>query len=168
MTETLWNRSVDHDTFRRALAVHAAGVVVITAQSGGVPAGLTATSFSSVSLEPPLVSFCVDRDSTTWPRLRAADHFAVNILTSDQAGLAARFASKGVDRFAEPTRWRPGPLGAPLLQDVSAHLVCLPHQTVDVGDHILVVGLIAEVSVGDRGLPLLYHRGRFGRFVAHP
>ncbi|MET9067209.1 flavin reductase family protein [Streptosporangium sandarakinum] len=168
MTETLWNRSVDHDTFRQALAVHAAGVVVITAQSEGVPAGLTATSFSSVSLEPPLVSFCVDRDSATWPRLRAADHFAVNILTSDQAGLAARFASKGVDRFAEPTRWRPGPLGAPLLQDVSAHLVCLPHQTVDVGDHILVVGLVAEVSVRDRGLPLLYHRGRFGRFVAHP
>ncbi|GGO66879.1 flavin reductase family protein [Nonomuraea cavernae] len=110
----------------------------------------------------------VDRFSTTWPWLRSADHFAVNILASDQAELAARFARKDIDRFAEPTRWRPGPLGAPLLQDVSAHLVCLPDQTVDVGDHILVVGLVAEATVYTPGRPLLYHQGGFGRFVAHP
>ncbi|GAA3579871.1 flavin reductase family protein [Nonomuraea rosea] len=161
-------RALDADGFRRALAVHAAGVVVITAQSRSVPVGLTATSFSSVSLDPPLVSFYVDRSSTTWPALRAADHFAVNVLASDQAELASRFARKDVDRFAEPTRWRPGPLGAPLLQDVSAHLICLPHETVDVGDHILVVGLVAEARVHGQGRPLLYHQGRFGRFIAHP
>jgi Conserved protein/domain typically associated with flavoprotein oxygenases, DIM6/NTAB family len=158
---------VDADRFRRTLAVHAAGVVVITAQCEGVPVGLTATSFSSVSLNPPLVSFYVDRSSTTWPRLRAADHFAVNVLTDDQSELAARFARKGVDRFAPPTRWRPGPLGAPLLQDVSAHLVCLPYDTIDVGDHILVVGLVAEAEVHRPGNPLLYQRGRFGRFTPH-
>ncbi|GAA3446520.1 flavin reductase family protein [Planomonospora venezuelensis] len=161
-------RSVDGGAFRRALAVHAAGVVVITAQSGGVPAGMTATSFSSVSLDPPLVAFYVDQDSTTWPRLRAADHFAVNILGSDQAELAARFAGRGVDRFAAPTRWSPGPLGAPLLRDVSAHLVCLPYETTAVGDHILVVGLVAEAVVHGPGRPLLYHQGRFGRFIPHP
>ncbi|SEN50171.1 flavin reductase family protein [Nonomuraea pusilla] len=168
MTDTLPDRVVDGDGFRRALAVHAAGVVVITARSEGVPVGLTATSFSSVSLDPPLVSFYVDRSSTTWPSLRGAGHFAVNVLSSDQADVAARFASKGVDRFAEPTRWRPGPLGAPLLLDVSAHLVCLPYETRDVGDHVLVVGLVAEASVGRPGRPLLYHQGRFGRFTAHP
>jgi flavin reductase (DIM6/NTAB) family NADH-FMN oxidoreductase RutF len=156
------------DRFKRALAVHASGVVVITAQSDGVPAGLTATSFSSVSLEPPLVSFFVDRRSATWPRLGAADHFAVNILASDQAELAARFASKGVDRFAAPTRWRAGPLGAPLLQDVSAHLICLPYERAEVGDHLLVVGLVAETHVSGPDRPLLYHQGRFGRFLAHP
>nr|BFE78569.1 hypothetical protein GCM10020093_011700 [Planobispora longispora] len=144
---------MDRGVFRRALAVHAAGVVVITAQSQGVPVGLTATSFSSVSLDPPLVSFYVDQGSTTWPWLRQADHFAVNILASDQAELAARFASKGVDRFAEPTRWSPGPLGAPLLRDVSAHLVCLPYETVDVGDHVLVVGLVAEAVLHGPGRP---------------
>ncbi|MET8145858.1 flavin reductase family protein [Sphaerisporangium sp. NPDC005288] len=160
--------SVDEETFRQALAVHAAGVVVITAQSEGVPVGLTATSFSSVSLDPPLVSFYVAQESTTWPWLRSADHFAVNILTGDQAELAARFARKGVDRFAEPTRWRPGPLGAPLLQDVSAHLVCLPYDTFTVGDHVLVVGLVAEAGVYHPGHPLLYHQGRFGRFTTHP
>ncbi|MBB5778809.1 flavin reductase (DIM6/NTAB) family NADH-FMN oxidoreductase RutF [Nonomuraea jabiensis] len=160
--------AVDADGFRRALAVHAAGVVIITAQSDGIPVGLTATSFSSVSLDPPLVSFYVDQSSTTWPRLRDADHFAVNVLASDQADLAARFARKDIDRFAEPTSWRPGPLGAPLLQDVSAHLICLPHETVDVGDHILVVGLVAEARVHSPGRPLIYHQGRFGRFIAHP
>ncbi|MFG2074842.1 NADH-FMN oxidoreductase RutF, flavin reductase (DIM6/NTAB) family [Nonomuraea maritima] len=168
MTDTLPDRALEADQFRHALAVHASGVVVITAQSGGIPVGLTATSFSSVSLEPPLVSFYVDRSSTTWPRLGAADHFAVNILTSDQAGLAARFARKGVDRFAAPTSWRPGPLGAPLLQGVSAHLVCLPYDRAVVGDHLLVVGLVAHADVHGTGRPLLYHQGRFGRFLAHP
>ncbi|SDK64509.1 NADH-FMN oxidoreductase RutF, flavin reductase (DIM6/NTAB) family [Nonomuraea maritima] len=176
MTDTLADRTtgdlpgtaVAADRFRKTLAVHASGVVVITAQSGGTPAGLTATSFSSVSLEPPLVSFYVDRASTTWPQLSAADHFAVNILASDQADLAARFARKGVDRFAPPTRWRPGPLGAPLLDDVSAHLVCLPYETAVVGDHLLVVGLVTDAGVHHPGRPLLYHQGRFGRFLAHP
>ncbi|MBF8189819.1 flavin reductase family protein [Nonomuraea sp. K274] len=168
MTDTLPDHAIAADQFKRALAVHASGVVVITAQSAGVPVGLTATSFSSVSVEPPLVSFYVDRSSTTWPRLSAADHFAVNILASDQAELAARFARRSIDRFAEPTRWRPGPLGAPLLQDVSAHLLCLPYERAEVGDHLLVVGLVAEADVHRTGRPLLYHQGRFGRFLAHP
>lgn len=167
MTETLPERGVDGERFRRALGVHAAGVVVITAQSEGVPAGLTATSFSSVSLEPPLVSFYVNQSSTTWPRLRRADRFAVNILASDQADLAARFARKGVDRFAEPTRWRPGPSGVPLLEGVSARLICTPYGMIDIGDHVLVVGLVTEVDTHPGGRPLLYHQGRFGRFVAH-
>jgi flavin reductase (DIM6/NTAB) family NADH-FMN oxidoreductase RutF len=172
MTDTLPHglsgQAVAADQFRRALAVHASGVVIITAQSDGIPVGLTATSFTSVSLEPPLVAFYVDRSSTTWPQLGAANHFAVNILASDQAELAARFARKSVDRFAPPTRWRPGPLGAPLLRDVSAHLVCLPYERTEVGDHLLVVGLVAEAEVHCSGRPLLYHQGRFGRFTAHP
>ncbi|MBP2707727.1 flavin reductase family protein [Microbispora sp. RL4-1S] len=168
MTETLPRPTLNAEGFKRALAVHAAGVVVITAQTDGVPAGLTATSFSSVSLDPPLVSFYVDQSSTTWPSLREADHFAVNVLASDQADIAARFARRGVDRFADPTRWRPGPLGAPLLDDVAAHLICLPYETVGVGDHLLVVGLVAEAEVRAPGRPLLYHQGRFGRFIAHP
>lgn len=167
MTDTLPTRPIDADLFRKALAVHAAGVVVITAQYQGVPVGLTATSFSSVSLNPPLVSFYVDRASTTWPGLRAADHFAVNMLRGDQSDVAARFARKNIDRFAEPTRWRPGPLGAPLLRDVSAHLICLPYDTVEVGDHVLVVGLVAEAEVHHPCQPLVYQQGRFGRFTPH-
>lgn len=167
MTETLPSRAVDAERFRQALAVHAAGVVVVTAQVDGVPAGLTATSFSSVSLTPPLVSFYVNRSSSTWPRFQQADHFAVNVLASDQAEVASRFARKGVDRFAAPTSWTPGHLGTPLLGGVSAHLICAPHSTVDIGDHVLVVGLVIETSLEPGGRPLLYHQGRFGRFIPH-
>ncbi|MCW2876379.1 MAG: flavin reductase protein [Sphaerisporangium sp.] len=167
MTETLSERAVDNEGFRRALAVHAAGVVVVTAQTEGVPVGLTATSFSSVSLNPPLVSFYVDQSSTTWPWLRQAETFAVNVLASDQAELAARFARKGADRFAEPTRWTPGPDDVPLLGGVSAHLVCVPHTTVEIGDHVLVVGLVTGTGIDTSGRPLLYHQGRFGRFTPH-
>jgi flavin reductase (DIM6/NTAB) family NADH-FMN oxidoreductase RutF len=164
MTELLPDQVIDGERFRRALALHAAGVVVVTAASGGVPAGLTATSFSSVSLSPPLVSFYVAQTSTTWPSLRAAERFAVNILSSGQADLAARFARKGVDRFAAPTGWRPDTDGTPLLDGVCAHLLCTPHATIDIGDHVLVVGLVTGIGVREPGDPLLYHRGRFGDF----
>ncbi|MFI6909198.1 flavin reductase family protein [Nonomuraea sp. NPDC050394] len=157
---------VDADGFRTALAQHAAGVVIVTARPEGVPVGLTATSFSSVSLEPPLVSFYVDRSSTTWPWLRLADHFAVNVLAGNQHDLATRFARRGIDRFAGPTRWHPGPFETPLLDDVAAHLICVPHTTVDIGDHTLVVGLVVECAAGVHR-PLLYHRGRYGRFLPH-
>ncbi|TDD86559.1 flavin reductase family protein [Actinomadura rubrisoli] len=167
MTEILPRQALDPAAFREALALHAAGVVVITARSGGAPAGLTATSFSSVSLAPPLVSFYVDRSSTTWPALRAAGRFAVNILAGDQADLAARFARRGVDRFAPPTSWRSDEHGTPLLDGAGAHLTCVAHSTVDIGDHILVVGLVTGADLIDGDRPLLYHRGLFGRFLPH-
>ena len=152
---------VDGDDFRRALGRHAAGVVVVT---GPGPVGLTATSFASVSLDPPLVSFCVGRESTTWPELREAASFAVNVLATDQAALASRFARKGIDRFAWPTSWHAGPGGVPILDGTAAHLVCEPYDMVAIGDHWLVVG----TGLGSEGVPLLYHRGEYGRFSPHP
>ncbi|MFF5264427.1 flavin reductase family protein [Actinomadura viridis] len=167
MSDSPPGQVLDPARFRQALALHAAGVVVITASSAGVPIGLTATSFSSVSLRPPLVSFYVDQGSTTWPSLRAADRFAVNILAGDQAEVATRFARRGVDRFAPPTAWSPDDHGTPLLGGVCAHLLCVPHATIDVGDHILVVGLVTGAELLAGGRPLLYHHGRFGRFLPH-
>ncbi|REF00111.1 flavin reductase family protein [Thermomonospora umbrina] len=164
MTELLPDRVIDEARFRRALGLHAAGVVVVTAASGDGPAGLTATSFSSVSLSPPLVSFYVARTSTTWPSMGDAGRFAVNILASAQADLAARFAQRGVDRFAAPTGWRPDADGTPLLDGVCAHLLCALHATLDLGDHTLVVGRVTGISIRESGRPLLYHRGRFGDF----
>ncbi|GIH24780.1 hypothetical protein Aph01nite_30900 [Acrocarpospora phusangensis] len=152
--------------FRRALGAHAAGVVVVTALPDGEPVGLTATSFTSVSLEPPLVSFYVDQSSTTWPALSRADHFAVNVLAGDQHEVASRFARKGVDRFAAPTRWTHGPADVPLLADVSGHLICRAHKTAEIGDHILVVGLVIATTARPDTHPLLYHQGKFGNF--HP
>jgi flavin reductase (DIM6/NTAB) family NADH-FMN oxidoreductase RutF len=167
MTEVLPNLVLDPARFRQALAHHAAGVVIVTAASGGEPAGLTATSFSSVSLDPPLVAFYVDRSSTTWPALRAAGRFAVNILAGDQADLASRFARRGIDRFAPPTAWHADEHGTPLLDGACAHLLCTPHDTIVLGDHILVVGLVTGADLHTGGRPLLYHRGRFGRFLPY-
>ncbi|MER6946915.1 flavin reductase family protein [Nonomuraea sp. NPDC000554] len=163
---TVTDVPVDAGPFRTALAQHATGVVIVTAHAEGTPVGLTATSFSSVSLDPPLVSFYVDQASTTWPWLRLADHFAVNVLAGDQHDLATRFARRGLDRFAAPTRWHPGPHGTPLLEDVSAHLICVPHSTIAIGDHTLVVGLVTAAATSP-ARPLLYHRGRYGRFLPH-
>jgi flavin reductase (DIM6/NTAB) family NADH-FMN oxidoreductase RutF len=147
--------------FRQALARCAAGVVVVTMPG---PAGLTASSFTSVSLKPPLVSFCVDQGASCWPQLRAAKRFTVNILTEAQAPVATRFATKGVDRFESPTRWHPGPDGAPLLDASAAWLSCERHDIIPIGDHYLVVGLLTNVSHGAVGPPLLYHDGQYGRF----
>jgi flavin reductase (DIM6/NTAB) family NADH-FMN oxidoreductase RutF len=168
MTEILSDQAVNQASFRRALARHAAGVVIITASAGGEPVGLTATSFSSASIEPPLVSFYVDCSSTTWPSLGTADRFAVNILAGDQADLASRFARRGIDRFAPPTAWHlDGDQGVPLLDGACVHIVCRPHTTLDVGDHILVVGLVTAVDARESGRPLLYHRGGYGRFLTY-
>ncbi|MFG2003513.1 flavin reductase family protein [Spirillospora sp. NPDC048911] len=158
---------VTGDSFRAALARHAAGVVIVTARPDAqAPAGLTATSFTSVSVDPPLVSFYVAASSTTLPRLRAARTFAVNVLGPDQAELAARFASREADRFAVPTRWWRGPGGEPMLAGAAARLRCDWHATHRIGDHLLVVGRVIGVDLGAADAPLLYHRGRFGRFVA--
>jgi flavin reductase (DIM6/NTAB) family NADH-FMN oxidoreductase RutF len=156
---------VDSALFRRALGRHAAGVVVVT---GPGPVGLTATSLTSVSLDPPLVSFCVARDSTTWPDLRQAEFFAVNVLAGDQAAVARRFADRGIDRFGSPTRWRPGPYEVPILRGVVAHLLCEPYDTIALGDHWLVVGLVIGSELGESGDPLLYHHGRYGAFDPYP
>ena len=159
--------SVTGDAFRRALGRHAAGVVVVTAESRrDGPVGLTATSFTSVSLDPPLVSFYVAQSSTTLPALQTAATFAVNVLTHGQSGLAARFAARDVDRF-DGTRWHPAPSGEPLLDDVAVHLLCAWHATHAIGDHLLVVGRVTGIRLGEAEAPLLYHGGRFGGFAAH-
>ncbi|MBA9002895.1 flavin reductase family protein [Thermomonospora cellulosilytica] len=168
MTETLTHSPVDTRRFRRALALHASGVVVVTARNAaGDPVGLTATSFSSVSLDPPLVSFYVAKSSATRPDLAQAEVFAVNLLAAHQVDVAARFARKDVDRFAVPTAWHPGPAGVPLLEEVTAHLLAVPYTTGEIGDHHLVVGLVIGTRTGHGGTPLLYHHGRFGRFLPY-
>nr|WP_184080187.1 flavin reductase family protein [Nocardiopsis mwathae] len=158
--------AVDAGTFRRALGSHAAGVVVVTAAPADGRVGVTATSFTSVSLDPPLVSFYIDARSGTWPGIRDASAFAVNLLAADQREVAHRFATKGVDRFAPPTRWRSGPEGLPLIEGAVGHILCRRHDLLAVGDHWLVVGRVAaaEVRAAEGGRPLLYHRGRYGHF----
>ena len=151
---------VDAAAFRRALARHAAGVVIVTVPG---PAGLTVTSFSSASLQPPLVSFYIGHGSSTWPAVRAAGGFAVNLMGHGQETLAGTFARKGADRFGPATRWRPGPAGLPLLTGATTHLICTMHALITVGDHELVVGQVTGAVIGTSDPPLLHHQGRFTR-----
>ena len=158
---------VSAEQFRQLLRHHPAGVVIVTADVAGRPVGLTATSFTSVSLNPPLVSFYIAATSSTWTRLSRANSFGVHLLGADQADLAARFAARGVDRFAPPTRWSYGLDGTPALEGVAARLVCRRYDTQLIGDHWLVVGRVVHSAVHDASRPpLLYHRGSFGGFAA--
>ena len=153
--------AIQPDLFRSLLRRHAAGVVVITAP-GGRPAGFTATSFTSVSLRPPLVSFCLDRGSSSWPAIAVAEHVAVHVLSDGQEEVARTFATSGVDRFAAPTRWRTGPYGVPVLDGALAVLVCRVAQRVHAGDHAIVLAEPVDGEhLADVSAPLLYHDGRY-------
>jgi len=151
------------ELFRQAMSRHAAGVVIVTLAGPSGPGGLTVTSFSSASLDPPLVSFYIGHGSSNWPAIRDAQHFAVNLIGEGHQSLAHRFALKGQDRFAPPTRWNRGPKDLPLLSDATTHLICATESLVTVGDHELVVGLVLDAALGSGDRPLLHHQGRFTR-----
>ena len=149
------------DLLRRTLRRHAAGVTVLTVPG---PAGFTATSFTSVSLEPALVSFYLSSTASTAGAVLDADIFAVHVLGEDQRATAERFARSGIDRFAG-TGWSPGPQGVPLLDGVPAWLTARPVLRQEVGDHLLVVGEVLDAGGdGGAGQPLLHHSGAFGAF----
>ncbi|QKW26345.1 flavin reductase family protein [Streptomyces seoulensis] len=149
------------DLLRSVFRRHAAGVAVITARGPAGPVGFTATSLTSVSAEPPLISFGIGAGASSWSAVSATDHIGVHILGEHQEELAATFARSGADRFGAPTAWREGPESVPVLDGVLAWLVCRIVARVPAGDHRIV---IAEVLLGDpagAGRPLLYHQGRF-------
>ncbi len=150
----------DPDVFRSVFRRHAAGVAVVTA-AGPHPVGFTATSLTSVATDPPLLSFGVSNTSSSWPTVAESWHVGVHVLGEHQEDLAATFARSGADRFAPPTRWRHGPHGVPLLDAVSAWLVCRVVARVPAGDHHIVVAQALAGNPDGPGKPLLYHQGRF-------
>ncbi|HEY0532523.1 MAG TPA: flavin reductase family protein [Actinoplanes sp.] len=153
-------RIVAAEELRLLLRRRATQVTVVTTAAGDRPVGFTATSFTSVSLRPPIVSFCLDRGSSSWPAVATAGHVAVHLLDAGQAALARTFAAGGVDRFAAPVAWRTGPYGMPLLDGVLAWLVCRVAQRITVGNHAIVLGEPIATEHGD-GAPLLYHNGEY-------
>jgi flavin reductase (DIM6/NTAB) family NADH-FMN oxidoreductase RutF len=156
------DKTVDADLFRALLRRHAAAVVVITAP-GEPPAGFTATSFTSVSLDPPLVSFCLAKSASAWPAVEAADTIAVHVLTQAQEHVARTFSTRNIDRFAVHGAWQPGPGGVPLLDGVLARLVCRVVQRVQAGDHTIVLATpeAGEDHADSEIAPLVYHAGRY-------
>ncbi|WP_406142481.1 flavin reductase family protein [Streptomyces sp. NBC_01089] len=157
---------VDAGEFRRVLGHFASGVTVITAHDEDGPAGFACQSFSSLSLDPPLVAFMVARTSTTWPRIARAGFFCVNILGAEQGGLCRSFAVSGADKFAGVAHEPAPATGAPLLTGVPAWIDCRIHAVHTGGDHLIVVGRVESLGGADEGEPLLFHQGAFGRFTA--
>ena len=150
--------------FRRVMGRFATGVTVVTGlDSGGTPFGFTANSLSSVSLDPPLVSVCVDRRADSHDPLIDSSAFAVNILTDRQESVARRFASP-TERAArwEGLDWQPGTHGVPVFEGVLGWIVCRAWKTIAAGDHTLLLGTVEEAE-GFDGSPLLYFRGSYGR-----
>lgn len=154
--------------FRAVLGNFASGITVITAppgEGGDGPAGFACQSFASLSLDPPLVTFMVARTSTTWPRIARAGVFCVNILGAEQGGLCRSFAVSGADKFAGVAH-RPAPVtGSPQLDAVPAWIDCRIHAVHTGGDHLIVVGRVEAMGAAGEGEPLLFHKGRFGRFT---
>jgi 3-hydroxy-9,10-secoandrosta-1,3,5(10)-triene-9,17-dione monooxygenase reductase component len=150
---------VTPDLMRDVLGTFSTGVVVVTA-FGDRPLGFTCQSFASLSLDPPLVSFSPARTSTTWPHIREVGRFCVNVLAHDQHELSELFARPGADRFAEVS-WAPSPLGAPILDGVSAWVDCELANEYDGGDHTIVIGAVRALHADPQRHPLIYYRGRY-------
>ena len=149
------------DDFRAALAMFATGVTIVTAlDASGAPIGLTANSFNSVSIEPPLVLWSLSRQAGSMPAFERGSHYAINILAADQRPLAERFASKDLDRF-DGVAFRPGQSGVPLLDGAAAVFECFNRSRYEEGDHVIFVGEV-EACVGRPGAqPLIFHGGRY-------
>lgn len=151
--------------YRHVLGHFLTGVTIITAvdPSNGQPVGLAASSFTSVSLDPPLVLFCAAKTSSSWAVIKTAKAFCVNVLGEDSEAISRTFATRGVDKFAG-LGWTTGASGSPVLNDALATIDCSVHEEVDAGDHIVVIGRVLSVAAKDRGGPLAYFRGGYGRF----
>jgi flavin reductase (DIM6/NTAB) family NADH-FMN oxidoreductase RutF len=151
--------------FRHVLGHHPTGVTVVTGTDAGVPHGMTMGSFTSVSLDPPLVGFLPSKVAASWPEIQRSGAFCVNLLGEGQGDLCWRFAEEKPDRF-EGVAWHPGPTGSPILDGVAAYLDCEIHEVLPAGDHVFVLGRVVDLDVVEGASPLLFLRGQLGRFAA--
>jgi 3-hydroxy-9,10-secoandrosta-1,3,5(10)-triene-9,17-dione monooxygenase reductase component len=154
---------LDQARFREVLGHFATGVTIVTALEDGEPVGFTCQSFAALSLDPPMVILAPSRSSTSWPRIREAGAFCVNILEEHQEALSRTFAVSGGDKF-DGVGWKQGLTGAPVLEGSLATVECRLGEIFEGGDHELVTGLVVAMDLGEGG-PLLFYRSGFGRFV---
>ncbi|RAX18129.1 flavin reductase [Pseudarthrobacter sp. AG30] len=145
---------------RDIFGTFASGLTVITSSTPQGPAGFTCQSFASLSLDPALVTFSPARTSTTWPVLRSAGTFAINILPAEHQHLAGQFARSGSDKFAGVSHTS-SPLGNPVLDDALAWLDCELHAEYDGGDHTIVVAAVRHLDARVDAEPLLFFKGRY-------
>ncbi|GAA3310536.1 flavin reductase family protein [Streptomyces cinereospinus] len=152
------------DQLRRAFGCFPSGVTAVCARSDGEPVGIAASSFTSVSMRPPLVSVCIQHTSTTWPKLRAQPRLGLSVLAEGQDGICARLASKGGDRFAG-TDWFASDDGSVFVHGATLWLDCTIHDEVTCGDHDIVLLRIHGLSAAPDTSPLVFHASRFRRLA---
>lgn len=158
--------AIDSRRFRSILGRFATGVVAVAAvdPASGRPNGLAANSFTSVSLDPPLVSFCVAHTSTTWPKLRTAGRLCVNILSVPQLDVCLRLAARGGEKFTG-LEWRPSPGGGPVIDGALAWVECSVEAEHTAGDHVIVVARVHHLDRHHDGDPLIFYQGGYGSFT---
>jgi 3-hydroxy-9,10-secoandrosta-1,3,5(10)-triene-9,17-dione monooxygenase reductase component len=148
--------------FRDVLGRFASGVTVVTTISNDEPVGMTCQSFSSVSLDPPLVLFIPAKSSRSWPLIQRSGRFCVNFLAADQAELSNAMASRGADQFGD-VKWIPSPVtGSPILEGSLAHVDCTIHTVHEAGDHYVVIGRVVDLNTDEVDAdPLLFFQGKY-------
>lgn len=154
----------DAAKYRQVLGHFPTGVTVITAVDEGAPVGLAIGSFSSLSLDPPLVLFCPGSQSSSWPKIRHAGSFCVNVLAADQEHICRVFAGKDPDKFASVEWSRTKATGSPLIGGVLAWIDCDIEQVLPGGDHDIVVGRVRDMDTSDKTGPLVFYRGGYGHY----
>lgn len=148
------------DTFKAAMARFGSGVAVITTREcEGAPAGFTANSFSSLSLDPPLVLFCLDREAHCFDAFYGATHFGVNILAAGQKDVSNRFSQRSGDKFKD-VELMGGATDIPLIEGSLVNLECRTTEKLPGGDHLIFIGEVERVHLG-KGEPLLYYMGKY-------
>jgi 3-hydroxy-9,10-secoandrosta-1,3,5(10)-triene-9,17-dione monooxygenase reductase component len=153
-------KDLTRDRMRQIMGSFCSGVTVITAETPDGPTGFTCQSFTSLSMEPPLIAFNPMKTSTSWPKIRALGTFCVNILSTESEQVSGQFARSGADKFAGVT-YSASPSGNPILNCALAWVECRLHAEYDGGDHTIVVGHIDSMHAREDVDPLLFYRGRY-------
>lgn len=159
---SLFSTAIEPLRFREALGHYASGITVITSHCDGEPLGFTCQSFYSVSMNPPLVSFSVMSNSASYPGIRKAGRFAVNILSGEQVGISKQFARRGTDKW-QGVDWQASPLGNPIIAGSLHWLDCEIHAEHAAGDHLIVIGEVKALNLQEAAAaqPLLYFKGQY-------
>jgi flavin reductase (DIM6/NTAB) family NADH-FMN oxidoreductase RutF len=158
------SKDIDPGLFRETLGHYPTGVAVVTAIApDGNPVGMVVGTFSSVSMDPPLIAFYPMSSSRSFAQLRTATAFCINVLASDQEAFCRRFATSGESKF-DGVEWRPAPLGSPILDGAVSWVECTFEDVREAGDHFIVLGRVEDLAVERSTLPLLFFQGGYGRF----
>ena len=157
--------TIEPRVFRDVLGCYPTGVSVVTSRHEGVRVGMAVGSFTSISLDPPLVGFFPGKGSRSWRRIEQSGRFCVNVLAGHQVDLCRHFASKVEDKFAELSHSE-SPSGLPLIDDAVAWIDCRIQDVIEIGDHYLVVGAVEAMQRSDSQQPLVFLRGNYRDIAA--